>query len=149
MYVKAINDVVDTFPYYVNDLKADNPNTSLPDSMTDETLESWDVYPVVVEDQPAHTDNQTVSLNDTPVLSEGVWSVGWTIRSWSQEELDETAENIRERRDELLSSCDWTQIPDSPLSDEDKTVWQTYRQELRDITGQAGFPTDVTWPTEP
>lgn len=149
MYVKAINDVVDTFPYSINDLKTDNPNTSFPKNMTDEMLESWDVYSVVVEDQPAHTANQTVSLNDTPVLSEGVWSVGWTIRSWSQEELDETAENIRERRDELLSSCDWTQIPDSPLSDEDKTVWQTYRQELRDITGQSGFPTDVTWPTEP
>lgn len=149
MYVKAINDVVDTFPYSINDLKTDNPNTSFPKNMTDEMLESWDVYSVFVEDQPAHTANQTVSLNDAPVLSGGVWSVGWTIRSWSQEELDETAENIRERRDELLSSCDWTQIPDSPLSDEDKTVWQTYRQELRDITDQAGFPTDVTWPVIP
>lgn len=149
MYVKAINDVVDTFPYYINTLKKENPNTSFPSVMTDEMLVDWNVYSVVVEDRPAHTANQTVSLNDAPVLSEGIWSVGWAIRSWSQEEIDEAEENIRERRDKLLSLCDWTQILDSPLSDENKIEWQTYRQELRDITDQSGFPADVTWPTQP
>lgn len=57
--------------------------------------------------------------------------------------LDETrdlaAEN-RERRNALLAVCDWTQVPDSPLSDADKTAWQTYRQALRDL------PTHANWP---
>ena len=149
MYAKILNGAVDTFPYYTNTLKEENPNTSFPKNMTDQALESWDVYPVVVEDQPAHTTNQTVSLNDTPVLNEGVWSVGWTIRSWSQEELDEAEENIRDQRDELLSSCDWTQIPDSPLSDIVKDEWKVYRQALRDIPNLEEFPTNITWPTEP
>ena len=40
---------------------------------------------------------------------------------------------IRRERDELLASCDWTQMPDSQLSESKKTEWATYRQELRDL----------------
>lgn len=46
----------------------------------------------------------------------------------------------RQRRDALLAVSDWTQVPDSPLSDADKTAWQTYRQALRDL------PTHANWP---
>lgn len=53
---------------------------------------------------------------------------------------------VRAKRSRLLSSSDWTQVADAPV---DQTSWATYRQELRDITSQAGFPTDVVWPTEP
>lgn len=56
------------------------------------------------------------------------------------------ASRVRSRRDKLLSSSDWTQVADAPV---DKTSWATYRQALRDITIQEGFPTDVVWPTEP
>lgn len=40
---------------------------------------------------------------------------------------------IRARRDQLLKACDWTQLPDSPLSQEKKTEWAEYRQTLRDL----------------
>jgi hypothetical protein len=53
---------------------------------------------------------------------------------------------IREQRNALLKNSDWTQIPDCTV---DKQAWATYRQALRDITAQAGFPTDVQWPTPP
>tara|TARA_B100000963_G_scaffold360681_1_gene392517 strand:- start:1189 stop:1581 length:393 start_codon:yes stop_codon:yes gene_type:complete len=59
---------------------------------------------------------------------------------------------MRQRRDIMLSACDWTQAPDSPLSDSKKTEWQTYRQALRDITNTYPNPAekeDVTWPTPP
>lgn len=56
---------------------------------------------------------------------------------------------IRTKRNSLLSKSDWTQYPDCPLTAEQKTAWATYRQALRDITTQSGFPTDVTWPTQP
>lgn len=149
MYVKAINDVVDTFPYYVSNLKIDNPNTSFPDSMTDEMLAGWDMYPVTVTEQPTHSNDQMPVMDSVPTLVNGAWLVGWTLRALTQEELDETADDVRDQRNTKLDDSDWTQIADSPLSDADKTLWQTYRQELRDITDQTGFPTDVTWPTEP
>lgn len=53
----------------------------------------------------------------------------------------------KRNRDEKLSASDWTQLPDVPLVT--KEAWATYRQALRDITKQPGFPLDIQWPTQP
>lgn len=53
---------------------------------------------------------------------------------------------IREKRNELLVQTDWTQVLDSPV---DRQDWAIYRQSLRDITSQPGFPTTVIWPEKP
>ena len=58
----------------------------------------------------------------------------------------EQAANVRRSRTEKLKDCDWTQIADSTA---DKAAWATYRQALRDITAQAGFPWTITWPDAP
>ena len=58
----------------------------------------------------------------------------------------EQAKIIREQRTTKLAECDWTQITDSTA---DKTSWAAYRQALRDISLQAGFPWTIVWPTEP
>ena len=58
----------------------------------------------------------------------------------------EQAKSVRNQRTQLLKDCDWTQIADSTA---DKTAWATYRQALRDITAQSGFPWTITWPTQP
>ena len=59
---------------------------------------------------------------------------------------EKKAEFIRSRRNFLLKETDWTQLADAPL---DKSVWAIYRQELRDITLQAGFPNEIEWPQKP
>lgn len=64
-------------------------------------------------------------------------------------EPEKTAEQIRGQRNVFLTRSDWTQMPDAPLSAEQKAAWATYRQALRDITAQAGFPANVVWPTAP
>ena len=53
---------------------------------------------------------------------------------------------LTDRKAKLLAS-DWTQLPDVPL--ETKQAWATYRQALRDITDQPGYPTNIVWPTPP
>ncbi len=58
----------------------------------------------------------------------------------------EQAKSVRETRNQKLKDTDWTQVADAPV---DKAAWAAYRQELRDITAQAGFPWNVTWPTQP
>ena len=58
----------------------------------------------------------------------------------------EQAASVRRSRTEKLKDCDWTQIADSTA---DKTAWATYRQALRDITTQTGFPWTMTWPDAP
>lgn len=53
----------------------------------------------------------------------------------------------RAQRDVLLAVCDWTQCRDVP--DAVAEAWQPYRQKLRDLTKQAGFPDSITWPVAP
>tara|TARA_Y100000022_G_scaffold130846_1_gene113511 strand:- start:49 stop:462 length:414 start_codon:yes stop_codon:yes gene_type:complete len=62
---------------------------------------------------------------------------------------DEKRYSIRSQRHTLLSDSDWTVMPDSPLTTDKKAEWATYRQALRDIPAQSGFPNDITWPTAP
>jgi hypothetical protein len=59
------------------------------------------------------------------------------------------AMEMRRQRDALLVACDWTQGNDSPLSITTKTAWATYRQALRDVPAQSGFPDNITWPATP
>lgn len=59
---------------------------------------------------------------------------------------DEIANAVRNTRNTLLNQSDWTQLADAPV---DKTIWATYRQELRDIPSQTGFPHNVVWPNKP
>jgi hypothetical protein len=57
------------------------------------------------------------------------------------------AARARARRDSMLLACDWTQGRDVPEATALK--WRPYRQALRDITGQPGFPDDIEWPAPP
>jgi hypothetical protein len=59
---------------------------------------------------------------------------------------EDVAEQVREERDEKLVSSDWTQVLDAPVG---QTAWATYRQALRDVPQQDGFPLNVIWPDEP
>lgn len=65
--------------------------------------------------------------------------------AWAAGADDRTAKEVRQKRDAILKSSDWMANSDVTMSDE----WRTYRQALRDITSQEGFPNDITWPTEP
>lgn len=56
---------------------------------------------------------------------------------------------IRAQRNSLLTLCDWTQLPDAPLTAEQKQEWAEYRQALRDVPEQTGFPDAVIWPSTP
>jgi hypothetical protein len=58
----------------------------------------------------------------------------------------EQAKAVRQSRTTMLKDSDWTQIADSTA---DKAAWATYRQQLRDITAQSGFPWTITWPSQP
>lgn len=66
----------------------------------------------------------------------------------AQEQAAVFEKDKRAERDKLLANSDWTQMNDSPLSNEDKTAWATYRQSLRDITANESWP-DVTFPDTP
>jgi hypothetical protein len=57
-----------------------------------------------------------------------------------------TEEEVRSMRNDKLSQSDWTQVEDAPV---DQAAWATYRQALRDVPQQTGFPSNITWPEKP
>ena len=70
--------------------------------------------------------------------------------AWANGAFDRAMSSLRQRRDALLKSSDWVMMSDSPIAD--KTSWQTYRQELRDITDGLTTVDDVNavvFPTKP
>ena len=65
------------------------------------------------------------------------------------EDVKETADEIRAKRDKLLDATDWAVLPDSPLDEPSQTALKAYRQALRDVPQQVGFPGNITWPEMP
>ena len=61
--------------------------------------------------------------------------------------VEEQSAEVRDKRDRLLAETDWTQAADIPQATKDK--WAPYRQALRDVPNQAGFPFEVVWPIKP
>ncbi|WP_107760670.1 tail fiber assembly protein [Dickeya sp. Secpp 1600] len=56
------------------------------------------------------------------------------------------AEAVRRQRDNLLLASDWTQVPDAPV---DQQAWRSYREVLRQVPEQGGFPHNIAWPVSP
>ena len=81
-----------------------------------------------------------------PVFTDGETTAAEQETAYKAMKDAEQAKSVRASRTEKLKDSDWTQIADSTA---DKTAWATYRQQLRDITAQAGFPWTITWPDAP
>lgn len=151
MFVKITNEKVDKYPYTIGDLRKDNPSTSFPKNIPDNVLLEFGVFPVGYEPAPEYDSiTQRLEISSIPVFKDGSWKLTKTIVNKTQEQIDVDAANkaasVRKDRDKKLTASDWTQVADAPV---DKAAWATYRQALRDITAQAGFPHEVTWPTNP
>ena len=71
----------------------------------------------------------------------------WEVDVQQQEGI--AKQKIMSNRQEFLLSSDWTQLPNGPLTAEVQQQWAVYRQQLRDITSQSGYPFNVVWPTQP
>jgi len=74
------------------------------------------------------------------------WSQLKTAEQLEAERVEAKANQVRAERDRLLTASDWTQVADAPVV---SLEWQPYRQALRDVPQQSGFPDSVEWPTPP
>lgn len=128
--------------YSIGQLGRDNPNTSFPKVPSDALLAEWGVHPYTVQDRP--TVNHLTQRITATALTEvdGAWTQGWEV---SNQPAEDAGRNIRSQRDNLLQQSDWMALSDVEMSPE----WAAYRQALRDVTAQEGFPYAVIWPTKP
>lgn len=144
----AADGSVDRYPYTLTDLRFANPGTSFPAEITDETAAAFNCFPVTPTTPPP--DNYTINLERTAIKQGGHWVEEWTTTPATPEQIAERtatkASEVRTERNRRLADCDWTQLPDAPV---DRAAWATYRQDLRDVTKQPGFPWSVQWPSQP
>jgi hypothetical protein len=149
MHALIENGAVTQYPYGIGQLKAANPLTSFPAEANDEMLASYGVQRVFFSTPPAITATQVLE-EGTPVFVDNRWTQSWTVRDMTAEEVasrdNAKADAVRAERNAKLEASDWTQVADAPV---DKAAWATYRQALRDISSQAGFPWVVDLPTIP
>lgn len=116
---------------------------------TPEVLEALEADPVFEGPQAQPTRYQT-AFRDGVEEIEGKWYTKYSVADMDDEAKAAAdanqATNVRNERNRKLTETDWTQVDDAPV---DKAAWATYRQALRDVPTQSGFPWDVTWPTQP
>ena len=77
------------------------------------------------------------------------WSVEAIPEKTPEEVKAEASAQVRAQRDALLAETDHLVMPDYPLTDEQREAVKAYRQELRDVPQQDGFPLEVVWPKKP
>lgn len=131
--------------YTLGQLRRDNSNTSFPKVIPDAILANYDVYPYVIQDVSYDPTTQN-SVEGQFVQVSGQWTLFMVAENKPQSE----AENrIRSMRDQFLTDTDWVVIKAYERNENIPADWEAYRQALRDITSQAGFPYSVTWPTSP
>jgi hypothetical protein len=153
MYVKLNNGAVQRFPYSIQDLRQENSNVSFPVVLSNEMLAGFGVFPVTEDARPVTDRFSHAVKRSLPELVNGEWVVLWDILAKSTESIAEQDEHraaeVRDSRGSKLSATDWTQITDAPLTTEQRAAWSSYRQSLRDLTTQPGFPWEITWPVKP
>lgn len=133
---------------YESEFRALFPNTSLP-LLTEAVLNELGAD-VILEGAQAQPTRYQIGFRDGVEQVDGKWFTKYSVSDLDADGIAakdaEQAKSVREQRNRLIAECDWTQVADSPV---DKAEWATYRQALRDLTLQAGFPFDVTYPTKP
>ena len=95
--------------------------------------------------------NNHVLITDTEVSEANGWTYlkGYAPKKSEEQKLNELATTIRSKRNSQLAETDYLLMNDYPISDEYLARIKTYRQELRDLTKQENFPTDVIFPDLP
>ncbi|MAD26242.1 MAG: hypothetical protein CMO44_18950 [Verrucomicrobiales bacterium] len=117
--------------------------------MTDEQFAAQGYQPVL-NNPPTLTEGQRCQINGWIKNGDGDYEWNYEVIDLDQNYL--TNLHIRHQRDILLNDTDWSMLPDSPLSADDKAAYETYRQALRDLPSvypEVKSPDDVTWPTAP
>ena len=151
---------------YESEFRALHPNTSMPQQLTESLINDFGADVVFEGPQASggtvyqYSQRQGVEQIDNkwytkyvlgPVFADttvdGVTTTAAEHEAAYKAVKDaEQASAVRKSRGDKLAESDWTQVADAPV---DKAVWATYRQALRDITTQEGFPWSVTWPDAP
>lgn len=144
------NGSISAYPIGTAEIQRKFPNTSFSLPLEGQDLSEFGVVEVNATPQPSFDFKSQRIEEAVPVFNQGEWTQAWNVIDLSDEEKqqieDGQAGSVRVERNARLANCDWTQLPDAPV---DKAAWASYRQQLRDISNQEGFPWTIIWPDRP
>lgn len=131
-------------PYPISSFKKDYPNVEFTGTPSDEFLHQFGIFVAEIPTPPAHDSrtHSTVQSNFVFNKEQGKWNGVWEIKPLP---LEQASRNQRTKRDELIRETDWRFMIDQNPTPE----WRDYRQALRDVPQQPGFPYSVEWPVQP
>lgn len=151
MFAKVINGVVTKCPYTWDDMRKDNPDTLFPNKYVQSVFEQYGAVEVALVEKPVENHLQSVETL-LPEFVNGVLTQKWNVIPATEDEItyrtEEESLEVRAKRNQLLTESDFSQASDFDAG-VDKAAWATYRQALRDVPAQAGFPWSVEWPVQP
>lgn len=158
MLVKLHNGVPVEWPVNENRIKHEYPNVSFPRDFTKIDVAAYGYAKFKFSDPQSYDAEYQTCTEVDPVLDGDTYVQAWSIADkytaeeravYDAKKASDAAlgleASIRSQRDRLLAETDYLALSDTTLSPE----MATYRQALRDITEQAGFPHEVTWPVKP
>jgi hypothetical protein len=142
MFVKVDDkDNVLRYPYSAGNVRIDFPNVSFPADFNDESINHLGIHRVQSVQRPEYDDTIAKLVDDVELINES-WIQKWVIENIEE---DIAISNIRRRRNVLLGETDYMALSDMTLTED----WADYRQALREIPQQEGFPFGVIWPAKP
>lgn len=146
-YVKIVDGQVVKFPYSIQEFRSEHKQTSFSPVIPNEVLAEYGCFPVYIGSFPEQNIlTHRVLRADLPVFNGTRWEINYT-----SEPLPEfqATQNVRAEREMRLAASDWIVTKSLETGVPVPAEWAAYRQALRDLTSQPGFPFIITWPQKP
>lgn len=146
MYAKIVDGALVKYPYSLEEMRADNPDVEVSDTPSDATLAVCSAKRAIMGPAPtksSRTHSFTLSFTDQ---ADGSVEIIYVARELARG-LAEF--NMRDARNSALTRCDWVITRAFEEGNPVPAAYLAYRQALRDLPSQPGFPYEYVWPQEP
>jgi hypothetical protein len=140
------------YPVLADNFRMLFPTVSFPNPLTPEAVKGFGFGCYDFAAQPQCEPTQKVVEVTPQKGDDGIYHQTYEVVALTESELAARTESqwaaVRAQRNYRLSACDWTQLPDAPVTSTEAANWGSYRQALRDITTQSD-PFNIEWPASP
>jgi hypothetical protein len=152
-YVQARNGVFERHVLDTAPTRWDENNYCFARRLDPERAAMLGVHKLKIVSPPHFNPATEKRVEKDAVLVNGVWTQVYAVEPLTEEEAadryNEWASRVRAERDRLLAATDWWVSKAAEIDEAITADKHLYRQALRDITTQPGFPFNVTWPEKP
>lgn len=157
MYALIINEKVEEYPVTRANLQKHYPRVSFPKELTDKIYTDYGCVKIELTEQPPYNQDEGQLVQVDPEFSEGKWVQKWSFIKFHDSviaenlarKLSSAADAARQKRNTLLFQTDLDVIRSLEATNSIPENLKNYRQALRDLPAQEGFPSKITWPTKP